>query len=153
MVEVTNSSKSNTTSYEYRFKFDQFPQLDKTIVSTWPTGFHAVKFASTCELKGGNYTVQVDVWKFQLGFPTHSIGTILYTLEVTDCNWIGQSNDGPATLGTQITFIAYNWYRMDYGPPFEYRFKFEQFPEHDKSIVSTKGEVEYIITFGIIFNT
>ncbi|XP_015783897.2 transmembrane protein 130-like [Tetranychus urticae] len=145
MVEVAESYRSRATSYEYRFKFDQFPQLDKTIVSHESMTTYAVKFASTCESKGGNYTVQVDVWKLQLGVQTHSIGTILYTMEVTACDWIYIEHDGPVTLDLPITFTVNNRYTTD-DPSYEYRFKFDQFPQHDKTIVSTSQAV-YSVTF------
>ncbi|XP_025018557.1 transmembrane protein 130-like [Tetranychus urticae] len=145
-VTVFNSSKSNDTSYEYRFKFDQFPEHDKTIVSTSIQVRYSVTFASTCVKKSGEFTLQVDVWECHLGVPTYLIGTAPETFYLYACDWIEVHNDGPVTLDAPITFTVNNKYRTD-DPSFEYRFKFDQFPQHDKTIVSIEREVEYSVTF------
>ncbi|XP_015793158.1 uncharacterized protein LOC107369700 [Tetranychus urticae] len=147
-VEVTNPSKSNTTVYEYRFKFDQFPQHDKTISFPRHICVYDVVFASTCERKVGNYTVQVDVWEYQLDVPAHPVGTVVDTFELTDIalRWLEVENDGPVTLDSPITFSVFNRHKLD-DPSYEYRFAFDQFPQHDKTIGSTSHRVEYTVTF------
>ncbi|XP_015783855.1 uncharacterized protein LOC107361531 [Tetranychus urticae] len=146
IVTVSNSSKSNDTSYEYRFKFHQFPEHDKTIVSTSIQVRYSVTFASTCVKKSGEFTLQVDVWEGQLGVPTHFIGTAPKTFHLYACNWIQIEHYGPVTLDEPTTFTVENTFETD-DPSFEYRFKFEQFPQHDKTFVSNERLIEYSVTF------
>ncbi|XP_015783854.1 transmembrane protein 130-like [Tetranychus urticae] len=75
---------TDVPALEYRFKFDQFPQHDKTIVSTEREVVYPVIFESSSTLKAGNYTVQVDVWECPFGVPSHSIKTVLHTFKLTD---------------------------------------------------------------------
>ncbi|XP_025016532.1 uncharacterized protein LOC112538816 [Tetranychus urticae] len=145
-ISVTNHSESNDTSYEYRFTFDEFPQHDKTIVSTEGDTMYSVQFASTCEPKEGNYTVRVDVWECQLGVQTLSIGAVNSSFELFECNYIEMGDNGPITFDAPITFSVFNHHRVD-DPSYEYRFAFDQFPQHDKTIVSTSRSVEYSLTF------
>ncbi|XP_025016531.1 transmembrane protein 130-like [Tetranychus urticae] len=144
LVKVTNEPMNIT--YEYRFRFDQFPQHDKTIVSTSYRGAHEVKFSSTCEPIEGNYTVHVDVWEVHLGVPTHSIGTARDTFVLYDCHYIEMHDNGPVTFDIPITFTVENTFKTDV-PLYEYRFKFEQFPQHDKTLVSNESVIEYSVIF------
>ncbi|XP_015793155.2 transmembrane protein 130-like [Tetranychus urticae] len=67
--------------YEFRFKFAQFPQYDKTLVSDQNGKDYVVTFESA---KAGNYTVQIDAWYSRHGIPFHWIGTLHSTFQLTD---------------------------------------------------------------------
>ena len=81
---VKNSYRTIAPSYEYRFKFEQFPQHDDTIVSTSGEVFYSVIFAASTAPKAELYTVQVDVWYRFLGVPFYSIGAVLSTFKLSD---------------------------------------------------------------------
>lgn len=80
---VKNSYRTIAPSYEYRFKFEQFPQHDDTIISTSGEVFYSVIFAASTAPKAEFYTVQVDVWYRFLGVPFYSIGAVLSTFKLS----------------------------------------------------------------------
>ncbi|XP_015784630.1 transmembrane protein 130-like [Tetranychus urticae] len=80
VFQVSTNYGTYEPTFEYRFKFDQFPQYDKTIVKY---GFmeYKVTFESA---KAGNYSVKIDVLHCRQGFPTYWIGTVNSTFQLTD---------------------------------------------------------------------
>ncbi|XP_025018147.1 uncharacterized protein LOC112539638 [Tetranychus urticae] len=78
---VTSDSGTRGPSYEFRFKFDQFPQYDKTIVSDQSGVDYVVTFEPA---KAGNYTMQIDAWNCYHGVPFDWLGTLNSTFQLLD---------------------------------------------------------------------
>ncbi|XP_015783914.1 transmembrane protein 130-like [Tetranychus urticae] len=80
-IRVASDSGTRGPSYEFRFKFDQFPQYDKTIVSDRSYVDYVVTFEPA---KAGNYTMQIDVWNCYHGVPFDWLGTLNSTFQLLD---------------------------------------------------------------------
>ncbi|XP_015783906.1 uncharacterized protein LOC107361585 [Tetranychus urticae] len=81
LFRVDSHNGPTGPSYEFRFKFDQLPQYDKTIVLNQYIVDYVVTFES---VKAGNYTVQIDAWTCNHGVPFDSLGTLNSTFQLTD---------------------------------------------------------------------
>ncbi|XP_015785477.1 transmembrane protein 130-like [Tetranychus urticae] len=79
---VINRYPTPAPSLEYRIKFDQFPQHDKTIVSSSVVVEYSVIFESSLTPKADKYTMQVDVWF--LGVDSRSVANASHTFELSD---------------------------------------------------------------------